>query len=196
MVEGAWSGGFAVEFLARRPEELAQWWARALGWDVLSGSAGTLVVAPSDEVGLPLVFVGSEQRKSGKNSVHLDLPSATHVEQRTKVEQLFNAGAHFADIGQADVPWVVMSDPEGNEFCVLEPRKTYTATGSLAAAVVDCEAPDEHARAWAETTGMAMAHSGPELAGLRPPDGRGPWLEFLHDRTNPDSTVRLISDVR
>ncbi len=59
--------------------------------------------------------------KVGKNRVHLDLVSASDAEQRATVQRLEGLGARRIDVGQGDVPWVVMADPEGNEFCVLRP---------------------------------------------------------------------------
>ena len=53
---------------------------------------------------------------TAKNRVHFDLRPD---DQQAEVRRLEGLGARRIDIGQADVPWVVMSDPEGNEFCVL-----------------------------------------------------------------------------
>jgi hypothetical protein len=60
--------------------------------------------------------------KTGKNRVHLDLASASVTRQAAEVDRLLGLGVTRADIGQGEVPWVVMSDPEGGEFCVLTPR--------------------------------------------------------------------------
>jgi glyoxalase superfamily protein len=73
-------------------------------------------------LGVPLVFVPVADPKVGKNRVHLDLRSATADDQAAQVARLTGLGARPADIGQGDVPWVVLADPEGNEFCVLSPR--------------------------------------------------------------------------
>jgi hypothetical protein len=76
-----------------------------------------------DGLGVPLVFVPVADPKLGKNRVHLDLPSVSAGDQATLVARLTGLGAHPADIGQGDdVPWVVLPDPEGNEFCVVTPR--------------------------------------------------------------------------
>ena len=57
------------------------------------------------------------------------------------MQRAIRLGATHVDIGQGDVPWVVLADPEGNEFCVLEPREVYRDTGPVAAIVVDCVDP-------------------------------------------------------
>lgn len=171
-----------VEFAAQEPERLATWWAEVLGWTVVAGTE----VRP-DGPGVPLRFVPASGPKSGQNDVHLDLRSESHGEQNHIVERLFNHGAGFADIGQStEVPWVVMSDIEGNELCVLEPRKAYAYTGPLAAVVVDTTDPREQARAWAEELDYDVVAERAEFASLRPLSGEGPYLEFLHnDDPNP-----------
>jgi len=54
--------------------------------------------------------------------VHQDLATESEAHQAAEVERLLALGAVPADIGQGDVPWTVLADPEGNEFCVLDPR--------------------------------------------------------------------------
>jgi hypothetical protein len=60
--------------------------------------------------------------KTGKNRLHLDLAPPVSGDQRAEVERLVSLGATRIDIGQGGVSWVVMADPDGNEFCVLTPR--------------------------------------------------------------------------
>ena len=60
--------------------------------------------------------------KTGKNRLHLDIAPPADGEQQAEVERLISLGATRIDIGQGDVSWVVMADPDGNEFCVLTPR--------------------------------------------------------------------------
>lgn len=75
-----------------------------------------------DPVALPLLFAGGPAAKTGQNRVHLDLPTRSAAHQAAEVKRLLGLGAEPADIGQRDVPWVVLADPEGSEFCVLTPR--------------------------------------------------------------------------
>jgi catechol 2,3-dioxygenase-like lactoylglutathione lyase family enzyme len=181
-----------VEFSARDPERLARWWAEALGWR-LDTQAG-IVVRPTGP-GVTLRFVASTRAKTRKNGVHLDLRSESHDDQNRIVERLFNSGAQFADIDQSsDVPWVVMADIEGNELCVLEPRKVYAHTGPVAAIVVDTPDPRTHARAMATVTGMELAGERSEFASLRPPSGEGPCLEFLENDAGPEGMLRILAE--
>ncbi|MBB5156134.1 VOC family protein [Saccharopolyspora phatthalungensis] len=181
-----------VEFSAREPARLARWWAEALGWQ-LDTQTG-IIVRPTGP-GVPLRFVASARAKTRKNGVHLDLRSESHDDQNKIVERLFNAGARFADIDQSsDVPWVVMADIEGNELCVLEPRKVYTRTGPLAAIVVDSLDPRSDARTLATATGMELAGERSEFASLRPPSGEGPFLEFLESASGPEGMLRVLAE--
>jgi hypothetical protein len=113
------------------PVAQAGFWADALGYHVVRREDGQVEIAPwerepatlAEQVerapGVPtLVFVTVPEAKAVKNRLHLDLRpvGCSHAEE---VERLIGLGARRADIGQGDVPWVVLADPEGNEFCVL-----------------------------------------------------------------------------
>ena len=99
------------------------------------------------------------------------------------------------DIGQGEVPWVVMADPEGNEFCVLEPRDVYRDTGPVAAILTDCADPAALARFWAGAAGWPVARTEDELVGLRSPAGMGPYLEFLRVADGKTVKNRIHPDV-
>ena len=77
------------------------------------------------------------------------------------------------------MPWAVLADPEGNEFCVLEPRDIYLDTGPVAAVLTDCADPAAMARFWADAAGWQVARAEEDIAGLRSPQRTGPYLEFL-----------------
>jgi len=106
---------------AVQPARLARFWAAALGWEVGAEEPDEVDVWPSgyrypDPVALPLVFVRVPEAKTGKNRVHLDLATTSAEHQAAEVPRLLALGAVPADIGQRDVPWQVLADPEGNEF--------------------------------------------------------------------------------
>ena len=109
---------------AANPAASSRWWAEALGWEVTLDTPDEAAVEPPepDGLGIPLVFVPVPDPRTGPNRVHLDLASGSPAAQAAQVERLLALGATPADIGQGDVPWVVLADPEGNEFCVLSPR--------------------------------------------------------------------------
>ena len=107
------------------PARLAGFWETALGWRRTYEDDDEVVLEPpagSREDGLvpDLLFVQVPEEKVGKNRLHLDLRPGY---QAAEVARLEGLGARRADVGQgADVPWVVMADPDGNEFCVLRSR--------------------------------------------------------------------------
>jgi predicted enzyme related to lactoylglutathione lyase len=164
------------------PPTLARWWAAALGWELDYEGPDESTIAPlAGEPGIDLTFGPVPEEKIGQNRVHLDLRSTTLAEQDEKIQRLMASGATEADIGQGDVPWAVLADPEGNEFCVLEPRAEYAQTGALAAVVVAALDPAAMARFWAVAAGRQLRPDAEAtgLWALIPADGRGPWLEFI-----------------
>jgi hypothetical protein len=185
---------------AADPSGLAAFWAAALGWEVAEDSPDEAVTAPRglsypDPAVLPLVFVPVTEPKIGKNRVHLDLASASAADQAALVRRLRDLGAASLDIGQGQVPWAVLGDPEGNEFCVLEPRPVYSHTGPIAAVVVDCATPAVVARFWTEAGGWHEAGSDPDLVALRSPEPGGPYLEFLPSKDIKRVKNRVHLDV-
>jgi hypothetical protein len=134
--------------------------------------------------------------KTAKNRVHLDLASASVDHQAAEVGRLLGLGATRADIGQREVPWVVLADPEGNEFCVLDPRPGYADTGPVAAVVADCADPVSLVRFWREATGWIVHERGDALASLRSPFGVGPYLELLREPGAKAVKNRIHLDVR
>lgn len=106
------------------PGGLATFWQSALGWRrtfeqddqvALEPPAGS----PEDGIVPDLLFLRVPEDKTGKNRLHLDLRPR---DQAAEVARLEGIGARRVDVGQkADVSWVVMADPDGNEFCVLSP---------------------------------------------------------------------------
>jgi hypothetical protein len=114
---------------ARDPRALARFWAAALAWPVVFESDDEVLIAPFEErrEGLyPVLFNRNDDRKSAKNRWHFDLAP---TDQAAEVARLESLGARRADIGQGDVEWVVMADPEGNEFCVLRSLPSEGAAG-------------------------------------------------------------------
>jgi hypothetical protein len=108
---------------AHDPGVLARFWSQALGWRITLEEPDEWCVEPPEgsaevDVAPDLLFVKVLGAKTTKNRLHLDLRPK---DQAAEVQRLIDLGAQPADIGQAGVPWVVLADPEGNEFCVLPP---------------------------------------------------------------------------
>ncbi|MFJ9743267.1 VOC family protein [Streptomyces sp. NPDC101166] len=177
------------------PSAVGRFRAEALGWSAYSpgvttyvGPAGGLVWPDPVVVGIDVVPV-PEPKTTAKNRMHLDLATTSAAHQAELVAHLRALGATPVDVGQGEVPWTVLADPEGNEFCVLEPREVYRDTGPIAAVVVDCADPRAMARFWSEATDWALCEVSDEQAVLRSAKGVGPYLEFLRTpgvKTVPD----------
>jgi len=178
---------------AADPARLAEFWCALLGWRVsLSSSEEVDVTAPPDDGWRwDLVFLLVPEPKTVRNRLHLDLASASADQQMATLDRALALGAERVDIGQRNVPWFVLADPEGNEFCVLEPRPEYADTGAVAAVVADAADPAALAEFWSAASGWPVARAGVEFASLRDPDGRGPWLEFVRG-TRPHTVKNRV----
>ncbi|HET6877341.1 MAG TPA: VOC family protein [Jatrophihabitans sp.] len=101
---------------SRDPSALGRWWADVLGWVVVNDAADEFEIRPTPEQLPGLLFVPVPEAKQVKNRLHVDLrPDDQHAE----VERFLQAGARRSDVGQGSTSWVVLEDPEGNEFCIL-----------------------------------------------------------------------------
>ena len=107
------------------PNRLARWWAEVLDFRLLREAPGEVVIGRGE--GTRLVFTRVPQPKAGKNRLHIELDPD---DQDAEVERLLDMGARHVDVEEDDrSAWVVLADPEGNEFCVLPPAGQ-PATGS------------------------------------------------------------------
>lgn len=91
-----------------------------LGWVIVNDSADEFEIRPSPDQLPGLVFLPVPEAKQLKNRLHLDFRPD---DQQAEVDRFLRAGARRVDIGQGAQPWVVLADPEGNEFDILSPRK-------------------------------------------------------------------------
>ncbi len=110
---------------AHDPAALARFWIEALDWQIAQATDDDVLIAPAADPrdlpgAVPILFLRLADDKVTKNRLHLDL---VPDDQDAEVQRLESIGARRVDIGQSDVSWVVMADPEGNEFCVL---RSYT----------------------------------------------------------------------
>ena len=116
----------AIDWLtidSRDPKKLAEFWVQALdGYKITydDEEEGEVAIEPDDGRGWRLLFLRVDDERVVKNRLHMDLRPD---DQQAEVERLLELGARKIDIGQGDVTWVVMADPEGNEFCVLRAKR-------------------------------------------------------------------------
>jgi predicted enzyme related to lactoylglutathione lyase len=105
---------------AEQPGVLAAWWAEALDWTLVSDSGGECEIRAQPDQLPGILFVPVGEVKQRKNRLHIDFRPD---DQRAEVDRLISLGARPADVGQGKQTWVVLTDPEGNEFCVLASRR-------------------------------------------------------------------------
>src|ERR1700721_451138 len=168
-------------------------WGGALGWGIDSEEPGVTNLEPQgfaypDPVAVCIDVIRVPEPKTVKNRVHVDLATTSAAHQADLVARLADLGATPADVGQGDVSWTVLADPEGHEFCVLAPWPGGRDTGPGAAGTVDWAAPRAMARFWDEAMDWTLHQVTDDHAVLRSAKGVGPYLQFL--RTPDMKTVK------
>lgn len=189
-----------VNFKAADHAALGRFWADALGWSVSSEAPGVTNVEPGsfswpDPAALVIDVVEVPDPETVAYRAHLDLASTSEAHQAALVEHLRRLGATHADIGQGDVPWTVLSDPEGNVFCVLEPRDEYLDTGPIAAVVIDCEDPRAMGEFWGGATDWTRHEGTDDFASFRSSAGVGPYIEFVRRISPITNRTRVHLDL-
>ena len=102
---------------ARDATALGQWWSEVLGWPHDVDDDGDVVLHAPPGAGVNWIFIAVSDEKVVKNRIHLDFRPD---DQQAEVDRVLALGARRVDIGQqGDESWVVLADPEGNEFCIL-----------------------------------------------------------------------------
>jgi hypothetical protein len=104
------------------PSSIADFWCQVLGYKVTETDDEWIMIAEEPGAVPALSFVAVPEGKTVKNRIHIDV-SPRDREQAEEVARIEALGARRIDIGQGEVPWVVMADPEDNEFCVLRTRR-------------------------------------------------------------------------
>lgn len=168
------------------PPALGRFWGEALGLTALTDTAttyeGRLTVPDGPWLDVCLEKV-SELHAPGPR-LHLDLAGGAAV-----VERVLGLGASRMEVGQQDVPWTVLGDPEGNPFCVLD--QALDVTGPIASVPIDSADPGRDAAFWAQVSGWEQDGST-----VRHPSGRGPTLGFWPEPRPKLTQNRWHLDVR
>jgi predicted enzyme related to lactoylglutathione lyase len=113
---------YTVVVDAQDPQALGRFWAEVLGWRVLAADEDEVIVGADEHAYPGLCILRVPETKAIKNRLHIDLAPD---DRDREVERLLGLGATRVDIGQGDdVSWVVLADPEGNEFCVLRAHES------------------------------------------------------------------------
>jgi catechol 2,3-dioxygenase-like lactoylglutathione lyase family enzyme len=186
----------ALSFDARDPGRLARFWSGVLGREVVDDVRGALLPGSGTQVGLR--FTPGRSGKSGPNRMHLHLTSATAEQQELTVASAVELGARHTDVGQLpEELHVVLADPEGNEFCVIEAGNDFLAgcgfLGELA-----CEGTRDVGLFWAEALGWPLVWDENEETAIQSPSGGtkvawgGPPVEPKHDRNRQRFELALV----
>jgi catechol 2,3-dioxygenase-like lactoylglutathione lyase family enzyme len=160
------------------PLRLAHFWAVALGWEVGDDTTGKVPVVPTDGTSFRLELAPGAEPKVGANRLHLDLTSTSLDDQRDTVAGLIELGARHIDVGQRpDEGHVVLADPEGNEFCIIEPGNSFLAgCGRLGS--ITCDGTRAVGCFWSAALGWPLVWDQDEETAIRAPDGTGPLITW------------------
>ena len=193
----------ALAFDAMMPDGLARFWADALRWSIRETEAGVELVS-TDATTFHMVFRPVADEKVGQNRIHFDLTTSSLDDQHNTVAGLVAIGARHVDVGQgSNESHVVLADPEGNEFCVIEPYNRFLA-GCPRLGAVNCDGTRalgyffSQALGWPlvwdqdeETAIQAPGRTGPKLTWSGPPLMPRSGRERLHVHLAPTPTTSL-----
>ena len=113
---------------ANDPLRLARFWSGVLGWEMADDSRDGVALVPSDDTGFRIRFLAAQEKEPSLNLGHLHLTSTSLEDQQQTVARSLGLGARHVDVGQRPQEGhVVLADPEGNNFCVIEPGNNWLA---------------------------------------------------------------------
>ena len=162
---------FALCFDANDPLRLARFWADVLGWEMADDPRDGIALLPSDDTGFRIRFLPSQQQKTGQNRTHFDLTSTSLEDQQETVARSLKLGARHIDIGQRpEEGHVVLADPEGNEFCVIEPGNKFLAGCGFIGAV-NGDGSQEVGYFWSKALGWPLVWDQDQETAIRSPHG-------------------------
>lgn len=166
---------FAICFRSPRPPEPARFWSEVLGRRPAEGTGGgpggDVTLLPPDGTGFRIRFVPDQEPKTGENRAHFDLTSTSPQDQRATVARALEHGGSHIDVGQTpDDGHVVLADPDGNEFCVIEAGNKFLAdTGFIGA--LACDGTREVGYFWSRALGWPLVWDQDEETAIQSPEG-------------------------
>ena len=162
---------------ASDPLSLARFWAGLLNWQMADDPKDGVALLPSDDTGFLMRFQPTLRVKAGQNQMHFHLTSTSLEDQQQTVAKCLRLGARHIDIGQRpEEGHVVLADPEGNEFCVIEPGNKFLA-GCGFFAEVSCDGSQEVGYFWSEALGWPLVWDQDQQTAIRSPRG-GPKISW------------------
>jgi catechol 2,3-dioxygenase-like lactoylglutathione lyase family enzyme len=168
---------FAVCFDAVQPQEAARFWAGVLGPRTAADPHDGATLLPLDDTGFRLRFLPAQGPKTVQNRMHFDLTSASPQEQRQTVAGALALGGRHIDVGQRpEETHVVLADPEGNEFCVIEAGNKFLADCGFIGALA-CDGSQDVGYFWSRALDWPLVWDQDEETAIRSPRG-GPKITW------------------
>jgi hypothetical protein len=148
-----------------------------LGWETLDEPPGGAALLPGDDTGFRIRFLPAQGPKGGQNPMHFDLTSTSPQDQQQTVARALELGAEHIDVGQRpEEGHVVLADPEGNEFCVIEPGNRFLADCGFIGAL-SCDGSQQVGYFWSEALGWPLVWDQDQETAIRSPHG-GPKITW------------------
>lgn len=170
------------------PTDLARFWAHALGWTVEGVDGGGADLVPTDVTTFRLQLRPDATEKTSWNPIHFDLTTTSLDDQENTVAELLAMGGGRVDIDlAADDLHVVLTDPDGNEFCVIEPTNRFLASCPRLGAV-NCDGTRALGYFFSEALGWPLVWDQDEETAIQAPDGTGPKITWSGPPLRPKST--------
>lgn len=164
----------ALCFDANDPLRLARFWGGVLGWEITDDGVALL---PNDDTGFGIRFLATRDDKAGQNLMHFDLTSTSLEDQQQTVTSALALGARHIDVGQLpEEGHVVLADPEGNEFCVIEPGNSFLADCAFVGALA-CDGSQEVGYFWSAALCWPLVWDQDQETAIRSPRG-GPKITW------------------
>ncbi|MFI6607448.1 VOC family protein [Streptomyces sp. NPDC050507] len=162
---------FAICFNSPRPSGLARFWSGVLGWELAAGPDDGVAVLHPDPARFRIRFLPGQEPKTGQNRAHFDLTSASPEDQRQTVDRALGLGGKHIDVGQLpEDGHVVLADPDGNEFCVIEAGNKFLAgTGVIGA--LACDGTQEVGYFWSKALRWPLVWDQDQETAIQSPHG-------------------------
>ncbi|MGN6682181.1 MAG: VOC family protein [Streptosporangiaceae bacterium] len=168
---------YAICLDANDPSGLDRFWAGVLRWEIAGGAGEGAALLPGDDTGFGMRFMPAQQLKVGQNQMHFHLTSTSLDDQQQTVARALELGGRHIDFGQRpEEDHVVLADPEGNEFCIIEPGNKFLADCGFFGEVA-CDGSQEVGYFWSRALGWPLVWDQDQETSIRSPHG-GPKISW------------------
>ncbi|MFE7568181.1 VOC family protein [Streptomyces sp. NPDC057539] len=162
---------FAICFNTPQPPALARFWSGVLGWESAEGPDDDVAILPPDAAGFRIRFLPGQEPKTGQNRAHFDLTSSSPEDQRQTVARALRLGGIHIDVGQLpEEGHVVLADPDGNEFCVIEADNKFLADTGVIGALA-CDGTQQVGYFWSEALRWPLVWDQDQETAIQSPNG-------------------------